>query len=970
MKSPLFLRAVPAALAVLVSLPGVLPAQETPAPSATPEPATVATPVPASVSTTPDTQSDVVKLSPFTVDVQRDNGYIAADSLAGGRTNTPIRITPAAMTSLTRTFIDDLQLSNVQDALRWTIGAVPTNWRSGASGGTGGDTFNFWSVNLRGEGSRPQGGNPPTRNYFPLYVVQDLYNVERIEVDRGPNSILFGIGDLGGSVGTYSKTARFDKNFVTLDARYDTYGGYRFTGDVNEALSDAFALRVNLLGADEKGWRDGDTNKKKAIDLAATYKFTEDTSIRLELEGYKQEKTVFAQSLQDGTSLWDGATASSSWAGPITDAGANPLTTPGAPGVKPMTGWGDAAHYYVWNQGVGLMNWAGGYRTMGTNDIMFGAYLQPSSFTFAPTGTTIEALPSREFTVGPADALLKPRYYTATLFFDHRINENLDLELAGYRYSDDVVATNFEGAGNGNASGDVIDLNQQLPDGSANPNYGQRYSDYFLDRQAQYHTVDEYRGQLNYHFDATVFGAPFKQLFSLSGGWQQTDYDARQYMATIMEGYDPNQWQNNIVWGRTYWNNPHASFDLPASTAGMTIRYLSLPFNWYDFNSTQTIKYYGLLSQTRMFNDHINVTLGARHDTYKNTKVGLRGATNVPVTAEDSGTTYSAGVVFFPNAWFGLQANYSENFAPAAGGLAPSLYGDTFGPSFGKGYSAGFRVSTPNGKYYASFNYYKDKSTDQISSDSVDFQGLWNDYFKAGGTVTDIGPAGVVTGAPGAYHANMSYADTRDQESHGYEFELTANPTPNLRLQAGYSIPKSTLENDLPISQHYFAENLPTWQAVAGGGTAEAQKVASDIATIHDRLGALGVPVVADHLVKSTLHAFANYTFDTDTLRGWSVGAGVTRTGQQYGNPWDTVNGERILSPGYTLWSALVGYEHRFHIRGRDVRAKFQVNVDNIFGNDTLVFISYQSSSSGQVQPMDYNFIAPRKVTFSANFTF
>jgi outer membrane receptor protein involved in Fe transport len=925
------------------------------------------TPAPANPGTTDD---QPIVLQRFTVNTERDQGYVAADSLAGGRTNTPIRITPAAMSSITRTFIDDLQITNLQDALRWTVAAVPTNWRSGAVGGTGGDTFNYWSVNLRGEGGRPQGGNPPTRNYFPVYIVQDVYNVDRIEVDRGPNSILFGIGDLGGSIGTYTKTARFDRSFVNVAANYTSDGGYRITTDINEPLSRSFALRLNALYADERGWRDNDRNKKRAVDLAATYKFSDDTSVRIEVEGYRQEKNVFAQSLQDNTSLWDKTTNSPTWGAPVANAGQNPLTATGSPGVKTMGGWGDATHFYVWSPSVGLQNWAGGYRTMGTNDVMWGAYLRPTSYTFLPSGTVIQALPSKQFTVAPSDALLKPKYYSATAYFDQRIGEHVDLELSAYRYADDARARNFEGAGNGNTAAEPIDLNQQLPNGSANPHYGQRYSDFFLDEQQQFHTVNEYRGQVNYHFDTTVFGVPLKQLFSASGGYQRTEYDARQHQAVILEGYDPAHWQNNMVWGRVYWDDPHRRLSVPTSYNGQTISYVGLPFNWYDFDSHQTIKYLGLLSQTRLWNDRVNLTLGARHDGYENVKTGLRGTTNVPTVSSDSGNTYTAGVVVFLTKWLGVHGNYSENFAPAAGGLAPSLFGEVFGPSFGKGKSVGVRISTEDGKYYASFNYYKDKSTHQISNDSVDFQGLWNDYFLAGGTSTDIGPAGVVTGTPGSLHANMSYADTRDQDSHGYEFELTANPTRNLRIQAGYSVPRSTLENDLPNASRYLAQKLSVWQGVANGTDAASQKVASDIANIQSRLAALQVPVVTDHLIKSTLHAFATYTFTEGPVDGLSIGLGATRTGEQYGNPWDTVLGQRILSPGYTLWSGLIGYETAFNSWGRHVRAKFQVNVDNLFGNDALIFVSYASSSAGQVQPMDYNFIAPRRVTFSASFTF
>ncbi|HLP25782.1 MAG TPA: hypothetical protein VK477_08900, partial [Acidobacteriota bacterium] len=45
----------------------------------------------------PKTDDGVVQLETFVVNTDRDIGYVAVDSLAGGRTNTPIKLTPAAM---------------------------------------------------------------------------------------------------------------------------------------------------------------------------------------------------------------------------------------------------------------------------------------------------------------------------------------------------------------------------------------------------------------------------------------------------------------------------------------------------------------------------------------------------------------------------------------------------------------------------------------------------------------------------------------------------------------------------------------------------------------------------------------------------------------------------------------------------------------------------------------------------------
>lgn len=910
----------------------------------------------------PPPADETVVLTRFVVNTDKDNGYTAVDSLSGGRQNSPIRVTPAAMSSITSAFINDLSLTNVQDALKWSLNAIPTDFRNGISGASGGEVFNFWSISIRGD-AHVQGGNPPTKNYFPTFMVQDTYNVDRIEFDSGPNSILFGIGDIGGSMATYTKVARFDKNFSDVVLTSSNYGGYRATIDVNQSVNKNLALRLNAVSANEKGWRDGDMHKKAAVDLAATWKFSDSTQLRFEIEGWKEKKTVFAQSIQDGTSLWNKTASAATWGAVVPGSGTNPVGNPGAPGVTTMGAWGGPANYFVWTPSVGLFNWGGGTRSMGTGDINWGDFLRPSSFVDGPSGATIMALPSKHFAVSPADGLLKPEDINMTLNFDHKFNENCEFEISGYRYVDDAKAKNFEGAGGGQGVGVAYDLNKQLPNGATNPNFGKLFSDFFLDAQTQDHWVNEIRGQFSYHFDTTVMNVPLKQLFSVSAGQQETEYDARQYQATVMNNYDPNNWTQSMVWGRVYWDAPQRALSVPTSYNGQTIAYIPLPYNWYDFNSKQTIKYFGAFSQTRLWDDRLNVSLGIRHDSYDNWKVGLRGNSNPPTISSGSGNTYSAGFVGYVTDWLGVVGNLSDNYQPAAGGLAPSVFGKVFGPSFGKGKNIGLRVSTKDGKYYASLNYYNDRSHDVIGGDSPDLQGMWNDYFAAGGTNTSIGPAGNVTGGPGTLHANMSYADTYDVKYTGVELEVTANPTKNLRLQFHYSAPKGEKTNDGPNGVAYFNQNLAIWQAAAGGASPASVKLAQDIANAKTNFATWANPVLSGGVVKSMANVFATYSFTEDALRGFEIGGGAAYLGQQR---IDQVN----FKPSYTTYSLLLGYSRTFDTMDRKVHARFQVNVDNLFGDNTLVWQNYMTYGANQSQAMDYNVVPPRKVTVSASFSF
>src|ERR1017187_7957908 len=103
------------ALALTLGLTAALKAQTSPAPDQTQQ------------TQTQVGNEEPIVLSTFIVDTSTDKGYVAVNSLAGGRNNTPLAITPTTVSALTAEFIDDLQLTNATDALKWTMNAIPQN---------------------------------------------------------------------------------------------------------------------------------------------------------------------------------------------------------------------------------------------------------------------------------------------------------------------------------------------------------------------------------------------------------------------------------------------------------------------------------------------------------------------------------------------------------------------------------------------------------------------------------------------------------------------------------------------------------------------------------------------------------------------------------------------------------------------------------------------------------------------------
>src|SRR4030095_3481788 len=162
-----------------------------------------------------------------------------------------------------------------------------------------GTPYGEFEFNFRGVGSS---GNYPTRNYFLFYGVSDSYNTERFEMSRGPNSILFGDGQIGGVATTATKVPRLDRNFYAGSARFDDWGGIRTTMDANQKLGPMTAVRVNAKyqrNAWGSAWRDNATDDDKAITVAVAHAFSSRTKLRTEVELGRENRMTYANTYGD-----------------------------------------------------------------------------------------------------------------------------------------------------------------------------------------------------------------------------------------------------------------------------------------------------------------------------------------------------------------------------------------------------------------------------------------------------------------------------------------------------------------------------------------------------------------------------------------------------------------------------------------------------------------------------------------------
>jgi outer membrane receptor protein involved in Fe transport len=219
------------------------------------------TPPPAAAQVTPTTvasgteEEQVVKLSPFEVSTTRNIGYQATDTLAGTRIRTDLKDVGASISVLTKEFLNDIGATDSASMLEYTPNAQTTGVL-GTYAGVGNSQSVDESGNLRAPASaqrlRGLAAADNARDYYITDIPWDSFNVDRVDILRGPNSILYGLGSPAGIVNASTRGATF-QNRGEVTARTGSWGSNRASVDLNQQLIDnVLAIRVDGLWDDAK----------------------------------------------------------------------------------------------------------------------------------------------------------------------------------------------------------------------------------------------------------------------------------------------------------------------------------------------------------------------------------------------------------------------------------------------------------------------------------------------------------------------------------------------------------------------------------------------------------------------------------------------------------------------------------------------------------------------------------------------
>lgn len=190
---------------------------------------------------------------------------------SGPQFTAPLRDTPKSVTIISRELIEQRGAASLADVLRTTPG-----------------------ISLgSGEGGTPVGDRPFIRGYeasTDIFIdgVRDLgrfaheaFNIEQVEIIKGPGSAYSGRGSTGGSINMVSKRPHAD-NFISGSVGAGTDQYMRSTLDLNRMLTDKFAVRLNLMShqADTPG-RDYVNSDRYGFAPSLAYRISDSTSIHL-----------------------------------------------------------------------------------------------------------------------------------------------------------------------------------------------------------------------------------------------------------------------------------------------------------------------------------------------------------------------------------------------------------------------------------------------------------------------------------------------------------------------------------------------------------------------------------------------------------------------------------------------------------------------------------------------------------------
>ncbi|MEO7412106.1 MAG: TonB-dependent receptor plug domain-containing protein [Opitutaceae bacterium] len=470
---------------------------------------------------------DTVTLSPFEVR-ESNNGYYASSTMSGTRLNTKLEDLASSISVVTKQQMEDFAMIDINDIF---------NYEASTEG-----TGNYTAFDIDRNGmvtdqiqDNPQGANRVrgigaanlSLNGFASSgrAPIDPSNIDAVEISRGPNSSIFGLGEGSGTVNLVAATANISRESTAASLRFDDMGGWRTSLDVNRPLiAGKLALRVSGVYQHEE-WRQKPSGfETRRFNAMVRYQPFKDTSIRASFSSYHGSGTrATAVTPRDAVSYWK-TLGSPAWDPIANSVTVNGVTTVLTGTASPTGLAGQNFSNPVLFVDNGIQLWQVGRlpaatATNGPNNTsgttrMLESVAEPIR-NGRPLFSTLAGVSSRDvydyssINLG-APNLLKDQVETSTIEIEQFIlnteRHKLAAQFAWQREDADRANQNVIGQASATSASYYlyVDPNTKLLDGRANPYFGRPYLGVGQPVTEEQPTErDSYRGQLAYILDYT-----------------------------------------------------------------------------------------------------------------------------------------------------------------------------------------------------------------------------------------------------------------------------------------------------------------------------------------------------------------------------------------------------------------------------------------------------------------------------------
>jgi catecholate siderophore receptor len=212
------------------------------------------------------------------VTVSEEAGYLSPTVRSATKTLTPLRDVPQSIALVGEEQMQDQLMASVADAVRYVPGV---------------------SVTL-GEGNRDQlviRGQGTTADFYvdgvrdDVQYMRDIYNLDRVEVLKGPNAMIFGRGGGGGVINRVVKEP-VNSRFQEFELSGGSFATRRFTTDFNQPLGTKWFARLNGMYEGANSFRQGVNRERYGIDPSLSFIPTDRTRLTLNFESFHDDRVA------------------------------------------------------------------------------------------------------------------------------------------------------------------------------------------------------------------------------------------------------------------------------------------------------------------------------------------------------------------------------------------------------------------------------------------------------------------------------------------------------------------------------------------------------------------------------------------------------------------------------------------------------------------------------------------------------